>query len=207
MALRITSARYSRHAVEGIVAAVIERARDWHLTITAETLVRQRLPRWYHDPSISTPQLGPPDGRPYRSSIALTRSAAATINAAENHIEALRDAYGPGSEHYLRAANTWRTALARLLAGWRTAHTDVQACGPLSLQITDAAGSRAGRVPRRPVALHYSRLRRVGHLPAADIHRGPVDAHREQRGCAPARARLSVRRPAARRLAHRERHH
>lgn len=141
----VDRARFAIPAIQWdvIAAAIIDRARDWHMTITAEMLLRQRMPHWYHDPSITAPQLGPPDGRPYRASIELTRSAADTITAAENHIEALCAAYGLSSGHYHRAADTWRAALAHLLAGWRTSHTTVQTCGPLSLQVTDAAGNRS----------------------------------------------------------------
>jgi hypothetical protein len=127
-----------------IALAVSDRAYTWGAAVAVGMDLAALMPGSYDDPAVTTPPLGPADGRPFVFRFDLSREAADTIASCHAHIDALAEAYGTDSSHYQQAAASWSRELSRLISCPVGARTVLHPGGPLSLLIsTDGGGQHA----------------------------------------------------------------
>ena len=99
-----------------------------------------RLPATYDDPAVPVPALDIPDLRPGQLTIEVSRDAVDVIAACTAHVHALAIQYGPGSDIYRTAADSWLKAVTGLLSMGFGAATRIRRDDPLSLYVTTGSG-------------------------------------------------------------------
>jgi hypothetical protein len=123
-----------------IASAVTDRAHAWGCPIEVGMELVNVMPSTYDDPTVTTPHLGPGDGRPHLLRLDVSRDAADEIAACEAHVQALAIAYGPDSVQHHEASHSWRRQLAALFSAQLGARTVVHRDGPLSLYVSTQGG-------------------------------------------------------------------
>jgi hypothetical protein len=97
-------------------------------------------PSTYDDPAVAAPDLTVRDYRPDRYRIDVNRQAADEITACEQHLQALCTSFGPDSDIYRTALDSWHRQLAGLFSTGRGSEASIQRDGRLSLYVTTGSG-------------------------------------------------------------------
>ncbi|GLZ00806.1 hypothetical protein Acsp02_80580 [Actinoplanes sp. NBRC 103695] len=136
-----------------IVTTIVDRAYTWGAATSTGMNLAALLPAGYDDPAVPTPLLNPIEDQPHLVRLDISRDAAATVAACQQHLVELADAYGTESDHYRNAAASWSLQLTHLISVPPGAHRVLHPDGPLSLYVSTNDASHYG-VAFEPIARH-----------------------------------------------------
>lgn len=126
---------------QAIVDAITARALQWGTVAeVALELSLNLMPGQYDDPQVPVPQLDLPDYRPIEHTLVISREATDVLTACQQHLDRLRQAYGPASRLYLDALHSWLRCLHLLLSMNLGAATAISKDGPLGLFVRTGSG-------------------------------------------------------------------
>jgi hypothetical protein len=132
---------------QAIVAAITNRAQAWGTAAEVGIeLAMNLMPGHYDDPTVPAPELPLPDYRPTERQLTLTREAVDVIAACETYLGTLHTAYGPASEVYQAAQQSWHRNLTQLLLLNTGAETHISRDGDRSLFIRTSSGLTFGLI-------------------------------------------------------------
>ena len=126
---------------QAILTAVTGRAQAWGTaTEVGLELALGLMPNHYDDPQAPVPDLPLPDYRPAEHTVTLSREAVDVIGDCEAHLGRMRAVYGPQSDAYQDALQSWHRNLAALVTMNTGVHTQVSKDGNLSLFVRTSSG-------------------------------------------------------------------
>ena len=123
-----------------IADAAVNRAHAFGTAVELGLSLVNVGPSTYDDPTVPVPDLTVRDYRPDWYRIDVSRQAADEITACDRHLQALGTFFGPDSDVYRTALDSWHRQLANLFSTGRGSVCSVQRDGRFSLYVTASSG-------------------------------------------------------------------